>query len=185
MNKRLQGSLIQRPNEAPSITPPPKTERFWNVEHFGNISTVDDKIAVAKKTGQVAKDVATSDEAKQVGTGFAKILLEGLKILSSSAGGIAIYNGILLILERKLIEKSDGLETLFKTTKFAFVISLLFALFGGFIVSQLMVVKNKAGVIAEDENVQAGLAEAENTAADAEMEAAIAAATVDEASSAL
>jgi len=180
MNKQLQGSLIQRPNEAPSITPPPKMERFWHAEHFGNISTVDDKIVVAKKTGQFAKDVATSDEAKAAGKGVMNIVLEGIKILASSAAGIAIFTGILLILEQQVIKGNMSIKSLFQMTRIVFFITLGVG-FGGLIMTHLMTqvtaIKDQAGVIAEDERVQEGIKEAEEVAEDAEIKAAIESAT--------
>lgn len=193
MNTVLQGSLIQRPNEAPVITPPPRKETFWNIkEHFSPASKREIKEAeeTANEAGQSAKDLATSDEAKAAGKGIMNIVLEGIKILASSAAGIAIFTGILLILEQQVIKGNMEIESLFKMTRIVFFITLGVG-FGGLIMTQVMAIKDQAVVIAEDENVQAGLAQAkttaENTAADAEMEAAIAASmasdTVGEASS--
>jgi hypothetical protein len=157
MNRQLQGSLIQRPNEAPVFTPPPRMERFWHgKEHFGEV-TKEEAVGAAKQTGQAAQDLATSDEAKEAGKGIMNIILEGMKILASSAAGIAIFTGILLILEKQVI------------------------------MTQVMAIKDQAGVIAEDENVQGGLAQAKTTASDAVadtgMEAAIDSDTVNDISS--
>ena len=190
MNKQLQGSLIQRPNEAPAITPPPRMERFWHgKEHFGEV-TKEEAEETANEAGQAAKDLATSDEAKAAGKGFLNIVLEILKILYSSAAGIAIFSGVLLLLEKRVMTGKMEIESLFKMSTGVFVVSLVVALIG-FLVAQVMAIKDQAVVIAEDENVQAGLAQAKTTAsdaaADAEMEAAIAASmaseTVGEASS--
>lgn len=190
MNKQLQGSLIQRPNEAPAITPPPRMERFWHgKEHFG-VVTLQDKANAVKKTGKAAKSLATSDETKEAGKGIMNIVLEGIKILASSAAGIAIFTGILLILEQQVIKGNMSIEALFQMTRIVFFITLGVG-FGGLIMTQVMAIKDQTVVIAEDENVQAGLVQAKTTAgeaaADAEMEAAIAASmaseTVGEASS--
>jgi len=194
MNKQLQGSLIQRPNEAPVITPPPRKETFWNIkEHFGikqQIRDMKEAEETANEAGQAAKSLATSDEAQAAGKGIMNIVLEGIKILASSAAGIAIFTGILLILEQQVIKGNMSIEALFKMTRIVFFITLGVG-FGGLIMTQVMAIKDQAVVIAEDENVQEGLAQAKTTAsdaaADAEMEAAIAASmaseTVGEASS--
>jgi len=192
MNKQLQGSLIQRPNEAPAITPPPRKETFWTSdkkEHFGEV-TKEEAEQAANEAGQAAKSLATSDEAQAAGKGFLNIVLEILKILYSSAAGIALFSGVLLLLEKRVMTGKMEIESLFKMSTAVFVASLVVAL-SGFLIAQVMAIKDQAVVIAEDENVQAGLAQAKTTAsdaaADAEMEAAIASSmasdTVNEASS--
>jgi hypothetical protein len=186
MNRQLQGSLIQRPNEAPVFTPPPRMERFWHgKEHFGEV-TKEEAVGAAKQTGQAAQDLATSDEAKEAGKGIMNIILEGMKILASSAAGIAIFTGILLILEKQVIKGNMSIEALFQMTRIVFFITLGVG-FGGLIMTQVMAIKDQAGVIAEDENVQGGLAQAKTTASDAVadtgMEAAIDSDTVNDISS--
>ena len=183
MNKQLQGSLIQRPNEAPAITPPPRMERFWHgKEHFGEV-TKEEAEQAANEAGQAAKSLATSDEAQAAGKGFLNIVLEILKILYSSAAGIALFSGVLLLLEKRVMTGKMEIESLFKMSTAVFVASLVVAL-SGFLIAQVMAIKDQAVVIAEDENVQAGLAQAKTTASDAasdaEMEAAIAASMASE-----
>ena len=183
MNRQLQGSLIQRPNEAPSITPPPRKEHFGIKQNIRDIKEAKD---TANEAGQAAKDLATSDEAKDVGKGFMNIVLEGIKILASSAAGIAIFTGILLILEQQVIKGNMSIEALFQMTRLVFFITLGVG-FGGLIMTQVMAIKDQAVVIAEDENVQAGLSQAKTTASDAVadtgMEAAIDSDTVNDISS--
>ena len=139
MNKKLQGSLIQRPNEAPAITPPPRMERFWHgKEHFG-VVTLQDKANAVKKTGKAAKSLATSDEAKEAGKGIMIIVLEILKILASSAAGIAIFSGVLLLLEKRVMTGKMEIESLFKMSTAVFVVSLVTAL-AGFLTAQVLAI---------------------------------------------
>ena len=180
MNRQLQGSLIQRPNEAPSITPPPRKEHFGIKQNIRDIKEAKD---TANEAGQAAKSLATSDEAQAAGKGFLNIVLEILKILYSSAAGIALFSGVLLLLEKRVMTGKMEIESLFKMSTAVFVASLVVAL-SGFLIAQVMAIKDQAVVIAEDENVQAGLAQAKTTASDAasdaEMEAAIAASMASE-----
>ena len=182
MNKRLQGSLIQRPNETPLITQPPRVEKFWHAEHFGEV-TKEDAIGAAQNVASSDEAKATGEVAKGAGKEILNIVKEGIKILASSLSGIAIFTGILLILEKRVITGNMSIEKLFEMTRVVCIVTAAIS-FGGAIVTYLMTIGKKTSQTKEFAEAKTA---AENTAADAEMEAAIAASmasdTVDEASS--
>lgn len=178
MNKVLRGSLIQRPEVIPQPTVAPRKERMWHAEHFGNVSETKGKIAAAKMTGEAVSEAASSEEAKVAGevakgTGkeLLRIAIEMIKILASSSGGIAIFSGIILILEKKL-----NPEQLFKTTRIIFFVTLGIS-FGGAILTHVMNLATQTAQTKEAKQVN----QATNKAvADAEAEAAIQAAMVED-----
>ena len=108
---------------------------------------------------------------------------ECIKILASSLSGIAIFTGILLILEKRVITGNMSIEKLFEMTRVVCIVTAAIS-FGGAIVTYLMTIGKKTSQTKEFAEAKTA---AENTAADAEMEAAIAASmasdTVGEASS--
>ena len=170
MNKRLQGSLIQRPNKTPSFTPPPRVERFWHAEHFGEV-TKEDAIGAAQNVASSDEAKATGEVAKGAGKEILNIVKEMVKILMSSTAGIAIFSGIILFLEKKVMQEKMSKEKLFEMTRAVFVITTV-ASFGGAIVTYLMTIGKKTSQTKEFAEAKTAV---ENTAADAEMEAAIAA----------
>ena len=178
MDKVLRGSLIQRPKSIPHPTLMPRKERMWHAEHFGNVSETKGKIAAAKKTGEAVSEAASSDEAKVAGTiakdtgkELLRIAIEIIKILASSSGGIAIFSGIILILEKKLDP-----EQLFKTTRIIFFITLGIS-FGGAILSYVMNLATQTAQTKEAKQVNQATKKA---VADAEAEAAVQAAMAED-----
>ena len=178
MNKVLRGSLIQRPEIIPQPTLMPRKERMWHAEHFGNVSETKGKIAAAKRTGEAVSEAASSEEAKVAGevakgTGkeLIRIATEMIKILASSSGGIAIFSGIILILEKKL-----NPEQLFKTTRVIFFVTLGIS-FGGAILTHVMNLATQTAQTKEAKQVNQATTKA---VADAESEAAIQAAMVED-----
>ena len=178
MNKVLRGSLIQRPEIIPQPTVAPRKERMWHAEHFGNVSETKGKIAAAKRTGEAVSEAASSEEAKVAGevakgTGkeLLRIAIEMIKILASSSGGIAIFSGIILILEKKL-----NPEQLFKTTRIIFFITLGIS-FGGAILTHVMNLATQTAQTKEAKQVNQATKKA---VVDAEAEAAIQAAMVED-----
>jgi hypothetical protein len=177
MNTVLRGSLIQRPKRIPHPTLMPRKERMWHAEHFGEV-TEEDAVGAAKEAGEIAQNVASSDEAKVTGEiakdsgkEILRIVKEGVKILMSSSAGIAIFSGIILFLEKKLSP-----EQLFKTTRIIFIITTVIS-FGGAIVTYLMNIAKQTSQTKEFE--EAG--EVVNDAAkEAEAEAAVQAALAED-----
>tara|TARA_B100001094_G_C18172954_1_gene796245 strand:+ start:1507 stop:2046 length:540 start_codon:yes stop_codon:yes gene_type:complete len=116
----------------------PRKERMWHAEHFGEV-TEEDAVGAAKEAGEAAKNAANSEEAKVTGEiakdsgkEILRMVKEGVKILSSSTAGIAIFSGIILAMEKTLSP-----EQLFKTTRIIFIITTVIS-FGGAIVTYLM-----------------------------------------------
>jgi hypothetical protein len=177
MNTVLRGSLIQRPDDVSIKTIMPRKERMWHAEHFGEV-TEEDAVGAAKEAGEAAKDAANSDEAKVTGEiakgsgkEILKLVKEGVKILASSMAGIAIFSGIILFLEKKLSP-----EQLFKTTRIIFIITTVIS-FGGAIVTYLM---NIAKQTSQTKEFQEAGEVVNDTAKDAEAEAAIQAALAED-----
>ena len=178
MNTVLRGSLIQRPKSIPHPTLMPRKERMWHAEHFGNVSETKGKIAAAKRTGEAVSEAASSDEAKVAGTiakdtgkELLRIAIEIIKILASSSGGIAIFSGIILILEKKL-----NPEQLFKTTRIIFFVTLGIS-FGGAILTHLM---NLATQTANTKEFQEAGETVNDATKSAEAEAAVQAALAED-----
>ena len=178
MNTVLRGSLIQRPKRIPHPTLMPRKERMWHAEHFGEV-TEEDAVGAAKEAGETAQDVANSDEAQVAGTiakdsgkEILKIVKEMIKILASSSGGIAIFSGIILILEKKL-----NPEQLFKTTRIIFFVTLGIS-FGGAIVAHLMNIGKQTSQTKEFQEAEEAV---NDTAKEAEAEAAVQAALAEDA----
>lgn len=177
MNKVLRGSLIQRPEIIPQPTVAPRKERMWHAEHFGEVTEAEAKQA-AKETGEAVNKAASSEEAKVAGevakgTGkeLFRIAIEMIKILASSSGGIAIFSGIILILEKKL-----NPEQLFKTTRIIFFVTLGIS-FGGAILTHVMNLATQTAQTKEAKQVNQATTKA---VADAEAEAAVQAAMVED-----
>lgn len=177
MNKVLRGSLIQRPEIIPQPTLMPRKERMWHAEHFGEVTETEAKQA-AKETGEAVNKAASSEEAKVAGevakgTGkeLFRIATEMIKILASSSGGIAIFSGIILILEKKL-----NPEQLFKTTRIIFFVTLGIS-FGGAILTHVMNLATQTAQTKEAKQVNQA---SKKAVADAEAEAAIQAAMVED-----
>ena len=143
MNTVLRGSLIQRPKRIPHPTLMPRKERMWHAEHFG-VVTLQDKANAVKKTGKAAQNVANSEEAKVTGEiakdsgkEILRIVKEGVKILMSSSAGIAIFSGIILFLEKQVMQNKMSKEKLFEMTRAVFIATTA-ASFGGAIITYLM-----------------------------------------------
>ena len=178
MNTVLRGSLIQRPKRIPHPTLMPRKERMWHAEHFG-VVTLQDKANAVKKTGKAAEVAANSEEAKVTGEiakdsgkEILRIVKEGVKILMSSTAGIAIFSGIILFLEKKVMQNKMSKEKLFEMTRAVFIATTA-ASFGGAIVTYLMNIAKQTSQTKEFE--EAG--EVVNDASkEAEAEAAVQAA---------
>ncbi len=177
MNKVLRGSLIQRPKRIPHPTLMPRKERMWHAEHFGEV-TEEDAVGAAKEAGEAAKNAANSEEAKVTGEiakdsgkEILRMVKEGVKILSSSTAGIAIFSGIILAMEKTLSP-----EQLFKTTRIIFIITTVIS-FGGAIVTYLM---NIAKQTSQTKEFQEAGEVVNDAAKDAEAEAAVQAALAED-----
>jgi len=177
MNKVLRGSLIQRPDDVSIKTIMPRKERMWHAEHFGEV-TEEDAVGAAKEAGEAAKNAANSEEAKVTGEiakdsgkEILRMVKEGVKILSSSTAGIAIFSGIILAMEKTLSP-----EQLFKTTRIIFIITTVIS-FGGAIVTYLM---NIAKQTSQTKEFQEAGEVVNDAAKDAEAEAAIQAALAED-----
>ena len=175
MNTVLRGSLIQRPKRIPHPTLMPRKERMWHAEHFGEV-TEEDAVGAAKEAGEIAQNVASSEEAKVTGEiakdsgkEILRIVKEGVKILMSSSAGIAIFSGIILFLEKKLSP-----EQLFKTTRIIFIITTVIS-FGGAIVTYLMNIAKQTSQTKEFEEAGEVVNDAaKETEAEAAVQAALA-----------
>lgn len=168
MNKVLRGSLIQRPDNVSIKTIMPRKE------HFSPASKRE-----IKEAEETAQNVANSDEAKVTGEiakdsgkEILRIVKEGVKILMSSTAGIAIFSGIILAMEKTLSP-----EQLFKTTRIIFIVTLGIS-FGGAIVTYLMNIGKQTSQTKEFQEAEEAV---NDTAKDAEAEAAIQAALAEDA----
>ena len=177
MNKVLRGSLIQRPKRIPHPTLMPRKERMWHAEHFGEV-TEEDAVGAAKEAGEAAKNAANSEEAKVTGEiakdsgkEILRMVKEGVKILSSSTAGIAIFSGIILAMEKTLSP-----EQLFKTTRIIFIITTVIS-FGGAIVTYLM---NIAKQTSQTKEFQKAGEVVNDASKEAEAEAAVQAALAED-----
>ena len=177
MNKVLRGSLIQRPGDVSIKTIMPRKERMWHAEHFGEV-TEEDAVGAAKEAGEAAKNAANSEEAKVTGEiakdsgkEILRMVKEGVKILSSSTAGIAIFSGIILAMEKTLSP-----ENLFKTTRIIFIITTVIS-FGGAIVTYLM---NIAKQTSQTKEFQEAGEVVNDASKEAEAEAAVQAALAED-----
>ena len=188
MNKVLRGSLIQRPMGIPHPTLMPRKERMWHAEHFGNVSETQGKITAAKETGEAISEAANSDEAKVAGEiakdsgkEILRIVKEMIKILMSSSAGISIFSGIILFLEKRVMQDKMSKEKLFQMTKTVFIITTIVS-FGGAIITYLLNIAKQTSQTKEFQETEETVNDA---AKDAEAEAAVQAALAEDATEAV
>ena len=180
MNTVLRGSLIQRPKRIPHPTLMPRKERMWHAEHFGEV-TEEDAVGAAKEAGEAAKNAANSEEAKVTGEiakdsgkEILRMVKEGVKILSSSTAGIAIFSGIILFLEKQVMQNKMSKEKLFEMTRAVFIATTA-ASFGGAIITYLMNIAKQTSQTKEFQEAEEVINDSDEKAeAEAAIQAALA-----------
>ena len=180
MNTVLRGSLIQRPKRIPHPTLMPRKERMWHAEHFGEV-TEEDAVGAAKEAGEAAQNVANSEEAKVTGEiakdsgkEILRIVKEGVKILMSSSAGIAIFSGIILFLEKQVMQNKMSKEKLFEMTRAVFIVTTA-ASFGGAIITYLMNIAKQTSQTKEFQEAEEVINDSDEKAeAEAAIQAALA-----------
>jgi len=176
MNKVLRGSLIQRQDDVSIKTIMPRKERMWHAEHFSPASKRE-----IKEAEETAKNAANSEEAKVTGEiakdsgkEILRIVKEGEKILMSSMAGIAIFSGIILFLEKKVMQNKMSKEKLFEMTRAVFIVTTA-ASFGGAIVTYLMNIAKQTSQTKEFQEAEEVINDSDEKAeAEAAIQAALA-----------